>query len=126
MLYLPILFMKKMSILSSQKKRWLLPQLIAAICLFASFDSICQTRVSGTITDETKKPLTGVSVTVKGTKTGTTTDASGNYTIAVPNSNSILVFSYVGYASQEMPVGSNTNVSLSLAPSASVYFASYE
>lgn len=78
--------------------------------------ALAQLRVSGTVTDETKKLLTGVSVIIKGSALGTTTDANGSFSIAVPGSSSTLVFSYVGYASQEQVVGNNTSVNISLVP----------
>jgi TonB-linked SusC/RagA family outer membrane protein len=75
----------------------LLPQL-----LFAQ-----QRTVSGRVTaSENQAPLPGVTVQVKGTSTGTTTDISGAYRIAVNSPNAILVFSYVGYLTKEAAVGS--------------------
>ena len=66
-------------------------------------------EVSGTVTDESG-PLPGVSVVVKGTSTGTTTDFDGNYTISA-NKGTNLVFSYVGYDTQDIVVsGSKINV----------------
>jgi TonB-linked SusC/RagA family outer membrane protein len=94
-------------------KKWMLS---AAFCLLATLNVMAQIRVTGRITDETQKPLQGVSVLVKGTPNGTTTDATGEYTIMVPNNNSTLVFSYVGYGTQEQRVGSNTNINLGLVP----------
>ncbi|MDQ3276957.1 MAG: carboxypeptidase-like regulatory domain-containing protein, partial [Bacteroidota bacterium] len=91
---------------------------LAAFCLLATLQVMAQTTVTGRVTDEAQRPLTGVSVVVKGTNNGTTTNASGNFTITVPNSNSTLVFSYVGYGTIEQAVGNNTTINLSLAPSA--------
>src|ERR1700759_1980271 len=53
-------------------------------------------QVSGRITNENNEPLSGVSVTIKGKSTGTTTDGNGNFTITAPE-NATLVVSYVGY-----------------------------
>jgi TonB-linked SusC/RagA family outer membrane protein len=94
--------------------KWMLS---AALCLLTTINVMAQTRVTGRVTDETQKPLQGVSVVVKGTANGTTTNAAGEFSIAVPSSNSVLVFSYVGYTTQEQRVGSNTTFNLSLAPS---------
>lgn len=58
--------------------------------------------------------LPGVNVVVRGTSTGTMTDADGNFSIVVPNESSVLVFSYVGYATQEITVGANSVINLSL------------
>jgi TonB-linked SusC/RagA family outer membrane protein len=71
--------------------------------------------VSGRIVDEKGAGLPGVNVIVKGTTTGTQTDADGRYTIQAPD-NATLVFSFVGYASQEVAVGSRSTVDVALAP----------
>ncbi|HEY1020866.1 MAG TPA: carboxypeptidase-like regulatory domain-containing protein, partial [Flavisolibacter sp.] len=91
--------------------------LMVAICLLATLQVMAQTRVTGRVTDEGQRPLSGVSVIVKGTNNGTTTDANGNFTISVPGANNTLVFSYVGYGTIEQQVGSNTTINLSLSPS---------
>ena len=70
------------------------------------------TQVSGTVTDETDEALIGVSVQIKGTAAGTVTDADGNYTINVPNSNAVLVFSYLGYTPQEQVAGTRTVINV--------------
>ncbi|WP_461089847.1 SusC/RagA family TonB-linked outer membrane protein [Spirosoma gilvum] len=59
--------------------------------------------------------LPGVSVAVKGTTRGTTTDASGTYRINVPNGPAVLVFSAVGFVSQEVTVGNKSTVNLTLS-----------
>jgi len=75
--------------------------------------------VQGTIVDETDgTPLPGATVQIKGTSTGTVTNLDGKYSIQV-NGSAILVFSYVGYQVQEIPVKSNTTVNVELKPSAS-------
>ena len=71
-------------------------------------------QVSGKVTGPTGEPLPGVSVTIKGTQTGTTTDGSGNFSLSVPDENVVLVFSYVGYGSQELRVGNRTTLNVSL------------
>ena len=77
-------------------------------------------RVSGKVTGTGGAALSGVSVTIKGTSTGTTTDDGGNFSISVPDENSILVFSYVGYQSQEIVVGNRTTINISMSGSASL------
>lgn len=72
-------------------------------------------RVSGKVTGPNGEPMANVSVTVRGSSTGTTTDASGNYNIMVPDENAVLVFSYVGFTPQEQRVGSRTTIDVSLA-----------
>ncbi|KAB7731269.1 SusC/RagA family TonB-linked outer membrane protein [Rudanella paleaurantiibacter] len=76
--------------------------------------------VSGRVTSsDDGSALPGVSVQVKGTTRGTTTDASGNYRLNAP-ANAQLVFSFIGYKTQEVAVGNRTTVNLSLASDASV------
>jgi TonB-linked SusC/RagA family outer membrane protein len=76
-------------------------------------------RVSGKVTGTNGVALAGVSVTIKGSNTGTTTDDAGNYAISVPDENSVLVFSYVGYSLQEVAVGNRTTIDISLVATAS-------
>jgi TonB-linked SusC/RagA family outer membrane protein len=70
--------------------------------------------INGVVTDEHKLPLPGVSVKIKGTNKGVTTDNQGKYIIQVPDENAVLVFSYIGYVTAEAPVknGRMTNISL--------------
>ena len=70
--------------------------------------------VKGTVIDESGEPLIGVNVTVKGTTIGITTDIDGNYALNVPGSNSVIVFSYIGYKPIEVTVGSNTTINQTL------------
>jgi TonB-linked SusC/RagA family outer membrane protein len=82
---------------------------------FNVFGAFAQNRpVSGTVTagDDASK-LPGVSVLVKGTSNGTVTNANGAYTINAPE-NATLVFSYVGYASQELPVNNRQTINVIL------------
>ncbi len=72
-------------------------------------------NVRGVVTDEKGEGLPGVSILLKGTQQGTTTDGEGQYSISVPANESVLVFSFVGYVSQEIIVGSRTSVDVSLA-----------
>tara|TARA_R110002049_G_scaffold242549_1_gene416388 strand:+ start:4963 stop:7965 length:3003 start_codon:yes stop_codon:yes gene_type:complete len=81
------------------------------LMFFGSLNSMKAQEVSGTVSDETG-PLPGVSVIVKGTTTGTTTDFDGNYLINA-STGDILVFSYVGYDTQEVKVsGTTLNVTM--------------
>ncbi|WP_221390010.1 TonB-dependent receptor [Dyadobacter sp. NIV53] len=71
--------------------------------------------IKGKITDKSNNEgLPGVNVVVKGTSVGTTTDGTGNYTISVPDNGGILVFSFVGYVSQEVAVGNKSVVDLAI------------
>jgi TonB-linked SusC/RagA family outer membrane protein len=76
-----------------------------------------ETKISGKVTDENGDPLPGVSILVKGTNTGTSSDANGIYVLELPTPNAILVFSFVGYESQEIETASNSNLNISLKPS---------
>lgn len=71
-----------------------------------------QIQVSGTVTDESGTPLPGVNVRVKGEGNGTATNAAGKYSISIPDGVSTLIFSYVGYTPQEVPVGRRTTVNV--------------
>jgi TonB-linked SusC/RagA family outer membrane protein len=70
--------------------------------------------VSGKITSDKGEALPGVTVVVKGTTNGVTTDASGNYSLTVPDDNSTLVISSVGFTKQEIAVGNRASLSQSL------------
>lgn len=72
-------------------------------------------QVSGTVTNEAREPIQGVSIVVKGTRSGVSTDAAGKYAITVPeNSSKILVFSFVGMETQEVAVSGNTTVQITM------------
>lgn len=82
-------------------------------------ETIADLTVSGTVTDENGSGLPGVSILLKGIvptgrQKGTTTDANGKYKIDIPDEKSVLVFSYVGYLSQEIIVGNQTQINISL------------
>jgi TonB-linked SusC/RagA family outer membrane protein len=70
--------------------------------------------LTGKITDETNSPLPGVSIVLKGTQRGTISDANGQYKIEVPEGGATLVFSFVGFISQEVNVGTQTSLNVSL------------
>ncbi len=72
--------------------------------------------VTGKVTDDKGGALPGVNVLVKGTTTGTATNAEGNYTINVPGGDAVLVFSFIGYLKEEKPVGNQSAVDVSLLP----------
>ncbi len=78
--------------------------------------TVQEVRVSGKVTSASGEPLAGVSVTVKGTRTGTTTNATGDFVITVPD-DAVLIFTYIGYEAMEVPVNGQTNISVSLKQS---------
>ncbi|MDF9801142.1 TonB-linked SusC/RagA family outer membrane protein [Catalinimonas alkaloidigena] len=95
------------------KKQLLILTLMVASVTYA----MAQRQVSGTVTGtDDSDPLPGVNVLVKGTTTGTVTDIDGNYNISVPGDDAILTFSSIGYALQEVEVGSRSTINVSLAP----------
>lgn len=73
-----------------------------------------QQLVTGTITDESGSPLVGVTIIVKGTSKGVVSDFNGNYTIPISNDKSILVFSSLGYQTQEIEVGNQNTINVTL------------
>jgi len=85
--------------------------------LFITVSVFAQPRtVTGRIIDQaTNHPIAGVNVSLKGGTTTVVTDAEGQYSITVPSNQSVLVFSYVGYASLEKPVGSEPTLSLAMS-----------
>ncbi|MGB4770918.1 MAG: TonB-dependent receptor [Chitinophagaceae bacterium] len=84
--------------------------------LFFAGQLLAQTRqVSGRVLDDAGKPVPNASVTVKGTNQGTTTNADGYFTLSVP-ANAKLIVSAIGLASQEISVGNNSEVNLTLKP----------
>jgi len=72
-----------------------------------------QTKIGGTVTDENKQPLPGVSVMLKGTTKGTVTDVNGRFLFTVEKGQ-VLVFKFLGYTSQEVTIGDQTDYSIAL------------
>lgn len=73
-------------------------------------------EISGKITDENGDPLPGANILEKGTTNGTTSDVDGNFTLSVMGENSVLVFSFIGYTTREVPVGNQTTFTIQLEP----------
>ncbi len=72
------------------------------------------TTISGTVLDSQGQPLPGANVVLKGTTTGTQTDFDGNYSLDNVPGNGILVFSYIGYLTQELPINNRTSLDVTL------------
>jgi TonB-linked SusC/RagA family outer membrane protein len=90
--------------------------MMVALLMYSSVNA--QTRiVSGTITDDGKSPLPGVSVSVKGVKSGTQSGVDGKFSINAP-ANATLVFTYLGFKTKEVSIGNSTNISVTLELSA--------
>ena len=77
-------------------------------------EDVQQKNITGLITDAGSLPLVGVNIIEKGTVNGVISDANGNYSITVASVNSILAFSFIGYAAQEMVVGTQNTVDILL------------
>lgn len=82
------------------------------ICCFAMYGQ--QKTVTGLVTEAGNMPIPGVSVVVKGTTNGTTTDFDGKYTIKLKSGQTILSFSYLGYKTKEVAVGNKTTINVLL------------
>lgn len=72
--------------------------------------------IKGSVRDETGNPLPGVNVLIKGTTDGISTNADGSFSINVPDETATLVFSFIGYTSQEILVGNRTEIEVQLFP----------
>ncbi len=107
--------MKKMILqLHKHHSRWAV--LLVCLLAVATNAAYAQTgTVKGVVKDETGAPMPGVSILVKGTPRGTTTDGDGKYTLNVESAD-VLVFTFIGYATQEIPVGAQSTIDLTLEP----------
>ncbi|MFD0991889.1 SusC/RagA family TonB-linked outer membrane protein [Tenacibaculum geojense] len=92
-----------------------LKSFICGILILTSLNLFAQQTVRGKVTEKsTGSPLPGVAVLIKGKTTGTETNFDGDFELKNVNSSDILVFSFVGMASKEIPVGNKTNFTVSL------------
>lgn len=93
-----------------------LSRLGLSLCLILLISTAvyAQRTVRGTVKDNSDVPLPGVSITLKGTTTGTTTNAEGVFTLTVPGSDAVLVFTYVGMPPREIAVGDQTEMNVTL------------
>ena len=72
--------------------------------------------ITGKVIEKDGSAIPGVSILLKGTTRGTTTDVNGNYKLSLPNGKSTLIFRYIGFANQEIVVGSKTSMDVTLLP----------
>jgi TonB-linked SusC/RagA family outer membrane protein len=94
-----------------KKRVFFLLSFVLVSCSFL----MAQTRVvNGKVSDENNETLIGVNVKVKGSPTGTITDIDGSYSVQVPGNSAVLVFSYIGYDSQEIDVGGQNVINVVL------------
>jgi len=103
------ILLQKKELLISPPSNKLAPSLVAS-----PEHKVMDLSVSGQVSDENGGVLPGVSVVVKGTSRGTSTDGSGKYTLMVPDEKATLVFSFLGYVSKELVVGNQSLINISL------------
>lgn len=99
------------------KKRNLLQRFCLILILLGLFvtQSFAQgLKVTGIVKDQSGEPLIGVNVMERGTTNGSITDVDGKYSVSVKGNKSVLVFSYIGYVSQEIPVAGKQSVNVTL------------
>ena len=89
--------------------------LMVALFLFMGYTASAQ-EVSGTVTDaETSESLPGVNILVKGTSTGTSSSLDGEFSLSVPSLSDTLIFTFVGYETQEVPINGRSEIDVALA-----------
>lgn len=71
-------------------------------------------QITGSVMDEQKSPIPGVSVVIKGTTVGTVTDVDGNFTLGLPPNAAVMIFSYIGMQTQEIQIGTQTTINVEL------------
>jgi TonB-linked SusC/RagA family outer membrane protein len=91
--------------------------LMALLALGVSSVSWAQTQITGTVLDEANVPLPGANVLEKGTTNGVQTDFDGNFAISISNDDAVLVISYIGFATKEIPLDGSNSYSIQLGES---------
>ncbi len=89
--------------------------LLALLCLGVAWSLSAQTTITGVVTDETGEPLIGAGVMVEGTQIGTITGIDGDYSLTVPADAVNLVFSYIGFSNQVVPIDGRTKIDIVMA-----------
>lgn len=84
-----------------------------ALIASATFQGV---QVSGVVRDDSGAPIPGVNVVEKGTTNGTATDVDGRYSLLVSSDDAVLVFSFIGYTTQEVTVGGRSSIEVTMAP----------
>lgn len=92
--------------------------ILVLVCSFVCLTSVSygQSTVQGTVVDESGEPLPGVNISVQGTTRGTSTDAEGSYQLTVPSSSDTLVFSFIGFQTQQIPVNGRSTIDVAMEP----------
>ncbi len=121
----PKLLQKLVLILSLAGWGAFLPQVQAITSIPKGSDSFRSERgsvkpivftVKGKVVDDQGQGAPGISIVLKGTTTGTSTDSEGNYSLTMPDGNGTLVVSYIGYVKQEIPINNRTTINIALVP----------
>jgi len=89
--------------------------LVLSLVLFVAGFALAQKTITGTVTDEAGEALIGASILVKGTTSGTVTDLDGKYSLSVPDGSDVLIYSYTGFDTQEIEIGTRTVVDIIMA-----------
>ena len=106
--------MNKLSFPNPKNYLWFFLFLLSTNITFSQ-DRLENISVSGkVIASDSEEGIPSVSIKIKGTNKGVNSDVNGNYTVIVPNSQAILFFSFVGYLSKEVAVGSQTKLDVTL------------
>src|SRR5215217_2653265 len=84
------------------------------LAILITLPGLAQQKITGKVTSTTNEPLADVSVKVKGSSVGATTDNAGNFSLTLPRDRETLVFSIVGYQSKEVVIGAQTTINVQL------------
>ncbi|MEM1358666.1 MAG: TonB-dependent receptor [Bacteroidota bacterium] len=109
-----------MKLIQLWTRQRLLPVLFLLCSSWSLAASTAIAPINGTVTGDEGEPLIGVTVAIKGTTSGTVTDLDGNYTLDVPANAEFLVFSYTGYATQEIAINNRSRIDVVLETDAEV------
>jgi TonB-linked SusC/RagA family outer membrane protein len=88
--------------------------LLILCCGLLSASMYAQVKITGRVVDNNGDPIPGANVVIKGTTVGAVSDSNGNYTVSAPDAGAVIVFSFMGYESQEMVVGDKTSMDVTL------------
>ncbi|SHH74947.1 TonB-linked outer membrane protein, SusC/RagA family [Chryseolinea serpens] len=110
--------MKQKSLLIFYDRAWRPTRLLLPLILLLCAPAFAQSTVKGKITDAEGQGMPGVNILLKNSTTGTTSDSDGNYVLSIPASetSAVLVFSFIGYDTQEETVGDRTTIDLKMNP----------
>ena len=114
-------FQTNQNVCCCKRKKNRLWRILFGVLFLAGFSmsAIAQITITGVVSETNGETLPGVSVAIKGTYVGSVTDINGKYTVNVPNAEAVLVFSFVGYLTQEVTVGNLREINITMQESAS-------